>query len=365
MGAGRKWNTKRTAIIPALVAYVLVIGVHSTAHATRGNASLTNPQVLALPASAWPPNTVMEDSRAIDAAAADSGLLLLSAIVARSQTYASAGMTTGYFQRYAHRDSSAGDVLAYWMATLYGTSSQADTMVELGKQAIDRHATPAVDQVCPAGLPGNCAMFVTTSIGSTVRVGYAVWSADNVMAEVALVAYAGTPAFPLDVFTTDLNTLAEGANTATDAALYPIAPTTDIPVPTMTPVPVRSTAVVTSTRTSTPTATIVTPPSPTVSATAVPLFVTVRVRSHSVVAGAYQAIRVTTLARATLTIVVTFPDGSAKRHHGAAGLLGHAVWSFRQPPRHTTASRRTARVVVTARGGAGSSAVARAQYSIR
>jgi hypothetical protein len=343
----------------------LVTGAPAWAHATQRNASLTNPQVLALPVSAWPPDTVMEEGRVIDAAAADSGLLLLTAIVARSQSYVSAGMTTGYFQRYARRDSSAGDVLAYWMATLYGTSGQADAMVELGKQAIGRHATPALDQMCPVELPANCTVFVTTSIGTTVRVGYVVWSTDNVLAEVALVAYAGTSAFPLDVFTSDLNTLVEGANTATNSALHPLPPATDTPVPTMTSTPVRPSPVATSTRNSTPTATVIPPPSPTVTATMVPLFVTVRVRNHSVVAGSYQTISVTTLARATLTIVVTFPDGSTKRHHGAAGLLGNVVWSFRQPPGHSTTSSHKARVVVTARQGSRGSVVARTQYSIR
>ena len=335
------------------------------ADATRVSASLINPQSLALPDSVWPPNTVMEEGRAIDATTADSGLLLLSAIVSRSETYASAGMTSGYFQRYAHRDSGTGDILAYWMPTLYGTSGQAETMVELGKQAVGRHATPALARACPTNLPPNCTVFITTGVGNTVRVGYAVWSTDTILAEVALVAYAGTAAFPLEVFTTDLNTLVEGANTTANAELHPIPSATVTPVPTLTSTPVVPTAVPTSTRTSTATVTASAPASPTFTATAVPLFVAVRVLNHSVATGSYQTIRVTTLARATLTIVVTFPDGSTKRHHGAAGLLGNAVWSFRQPAGHTTASGHTARVVVTAREGSRGPVVGRAQYSIR
>jgi hypothetical protein len=305
----------------------------------------------------------LEEGRVIDAAAADSGLLLLSATVSRSQTYASAGMNSGYFQRYAHRDSTTGDVLAYWMPTLYATSTQAETMVDLGKQAIGHQATPALSQVCPPDLPANCTVFVTTSVGNTVRVAYAVWSTDNIQAEVALVAYAGTSDFPLDLFTSDLDTLVQSAGTTTNAALRPVPTATETPGQTATPA--RGTSQPTSTRTSTPRATATAPPTPTNTATAVPLFVSVRVANHSVAARSYQTIRVTTLARATLTIVVTFPDGSAKRHQGAAGLLGHAAWTFRQPAGHTTALGYMARVVVTARDGSGSRSVASAHYSIR
>jgi hypothetical protein len=356
---------RQTVIILIFILSAVMGGIPASVQATGRIAALTNPQVLALPSTAWPAGTVMEEGRVIDAAAADSGLLLLSAIVARSQTYTSAGMTSGYFQRYARRDSTIGDVLAYWMPTLYATSAQADTMVELGKQAIGRHATPAANLACPVELPTNCTVFVTTSVGNTVRVGYAVWSMDNVLAEAAIVAYAGTAAFPLDAFAADLTTLVQAGNTTTNAALHPVPTATDTAVSTPTPTPVRPTSVPANTRSATPTATATLTPSSTPTATMVPLFVSVRVRRHTVPTGAQQTILVTTLPRAGLVTVVTFPDGATKRHQGTAGLTGAAVWSFRQPARHTTPSGHTARVVVTARVGSRPSAVSSTRYSIR
>ncbi len=307
----------------------------------------------------------MEDGRAITAADADTGLLLLSATVSRSLTYAAAGMTTGYFERYARRDPTAGNVLVYWMPTLYATNTQADTMVELGKQAIGHHATPAVSQACPPELPANCTVFITTSVNNSIRVGYAVWSMDNVLAEASLVAYAGTSAFPLDVFQAELTTLVQAANATIGAALHPTATATRTPLPTKTPRPATATLGPTSTKTSIAKTPAVRTPTPTPTATAVQLFVSVRAQHRSVTAGSQQTIRVSTLPRARLVIIVTFPDRVTKRHQETAGLLGTAVWSFRQPRGHTTASRHTAQVVVTARAGSQASVVSRTHYVIR
>jgi hypothetical protein len=275
----------------------------------------------------------------VDAAAADTGLLLLSSIVSRRQTYASAGMTTGYFQRYAQRSNSAGNVLAYWLAGVYATSAEAASMVDLGKQAIQSHATPAVTQACPAQLPSNCGLFVTTSISNTVHVGYAVWSTVNVLAEVALVVYSGTSAFPTDVFAQDMNRLVLAANDTTSAVLYPA------PTATNTTAPVLPTSLPTRTPTATPS------PTATATATPLPLFVSVRLQHRSVKAGAQQA--------------VNFPDGATKRHHGTADGRGAATWTYRQPAGHTTASKRTARVVVTVRMGSQTPMAAGRSYVIR
>jgi hypothetical protein len=356
---------KRNLLLLILGYFLVVAGLPTSVHATRSDASLTDPQGLALPASAWPADTVMEEAQVINAADADTGFLLPSATVSRTLTYAAAGMTSGYYQRYAHRSPGAGNVLVYWMPTLYGTSSQADTMVALGKQAIAHHATPAVSQACPDGMPANCTVFITTSVSNSIRIGYAVWSMDNVLAEASLVAYAGTSAFPLDVFQAEQTTLVQAAYTTMNAALHPAPTATDTPVSTDTPQPARATPVPTSTKTSVPTATATAIPSPTPTATVIPLFVSVRVQHRSLTVGSQQTIRVSTLPRATLAMVVTFPDGVTKRHQGTAGLQGTAAWSFRQPSGHTTASSHTARVVVTARTQSHLSAKSSTRYTIR
>ena len=300
----------------------------------------------------------------INAADADTGLLLLSATVSRTLTYTAAGMTTGYFQRYAHRDPVAGNVLVYWMPTLYATSTQAETMADLGKQAIGHHATPAVSQACPPDLPANCTVFITTSVNNSIRVGYAVWSIDSVLAEASLVAYAGTSAFPLDVFQAEFTTLVQTAGTTTNAAMHPVTTATDTPVPPTTRQPATATPVPTTTQTRIPTVNATPTPQATATSTALPLFVSVRVQHRSVTVGSRQTIHVSTLPRARLAMVVTFPDRVTERHQDTAGLLGTALWSFRQPSGHTT-SRHTVQVIVTARSGSQPPAVSRTHYSIR
>ena len=59
---------KRILVLLILGSMVLMASIPTSAHATRGAALLTAPQALALPASAWPADTVMEEGRVITAA---------------------------------------------------------------------------------------------------------------------------------------------------------------------------------------------------------------------------------------------------------------------------------------------------------
>jgi hypothetical protein len=186
-----------------------------------------------------------------------------------------------------------------------------------------------------------------------------VWSTENLLAEVALVAYSGTSAFPPNVFAPDMNTLVLAANQTTISALYPAPTATNTPVSTATTAPVSPTSL--PTRTPTPTLA----PTATATATPLPLFVSVRLQHRSVKAGAQQTVHVTTLPSADVSIDVTFPDGAGKRHHATADEHGAATWAYRQPAGHTTASKRTAHVVVTARIGSRPPMTAGRSYVIR
>jgi hypothetical protein len=148
----------------------------------------------------------------------------------------------------------------------------------------------------------------------------------------------------------------------------PIAPTATA-TPTQAPPTATSTSTSTpqptATHTPVPTATMTPAPTSTPTSTPVPLFVTVHLAHASVGIGKKQTITVTTIAHAGVAVVVTFPDGAKKRGSGTAGGDGRYSWSFKQPAGHTTPSKRTAGVAVTATHGSDAPVKARASYTIR
>jgi hypothetical protein len=142
------------------------------------------------------------------------------------------------------------------------------------------------------------------------------------------------------------------------------------PTPTPTRAPSTPTAVSTSTplpsATSTPVPTATSTPAPTSTPTStpIPLFLTIHLAHASVGSGKKQTVSVTTVAQASVAVVVTFPDGTRKRGAGVARDDGSYAWTFKQPAGHTTTSKRTARVVVTANHGADTPVTARGSYTI-
>ena len=91
---------------------------------------------------------------------------------------------------------------------------------------------------------------------------------------------------------------------------------------------------------------------------------TVHLGHKSVASGKKQTVSATTLANATVTVVVTFPDGAKIHRTGAADAAGLYAWSFKQPAGHTRAAKRTVGVLVTATHGSDVSVKASASYTI-
>lgn len=134
--------------------------------------------------------------------------------------------------------------------------------------------------------------------------------------------------------------------------------------PTPTP-PATATVGANPAPTSTPVPTVGAPPAPTATSTPLPLFVKLAIGHKTVKAGAKQSIKVTTLAGAAITIVVTFPDGAKKRHTATAAANGTLAWTFKQPGGHTTRAKHAAKVSVTVSKGAGSAVKSAKSYTIR
>jgi plastocyanin len=132
---------------------------------------------------------------------------------------------------------------------------------------------------------------------------------------------------------------------ATPTATLP-PPPTSVPTagPTSAPAPTVGATSVPPTST----------PRPTATSTALPLFVKLAIGHKSTKAGAKQSIKVTTLPGATVSITVTFPDGSKKRQSAHASAAGTFNWSFKQPSGHTSRTKHTVKVAVTVSNGNGS-----------
>jgi hypothetical protein len=91
----------------------------------------------------------------------------------------------------------------------------------------------------------------------------------------------------------------------------------------------------------------------------------VAIGHKSVKAGTKQSVKVTTLPGAAISIVVTFPDGTKMHRTATASDSGTFTWTFKQPGRHTTRTKHTAKVAVTVSHGAGSRVKSTKTYTIR
>jgi hypothetical protein len=151
-----------------------------------------------------------------------------------------------------------------------------------------------------------------------------------------------------------------------------IAGPAETPTPTSTAIPqptstLSPTATPPPTATNTPTAAATATPTSTSTPTStpLPLFVAVHLAHKSVMSGKKQTVFISTVAGAAVTVVVTFPVGAKLRRAGAADAAGHYAWTFKQQASHTTAAKRTARVLVTVTHGSDVPVKAGARYTIR
>jgi hypothetical protein len=262
-------NMMTRTVTPLVILAILIVCVLPFQALARSNmAALTNPQLLELLPSAWPAGTTMEEDRVVSAKEADGVLFLLSGLISRSLSYTAGGMTTGLFQRYDDRHSGPGPgettitAIAEWLGTLYLTDTQAANMEAAEEEALQQHARIDSTLHCPPQFPANCTLFLLSGSGAGVHVllAYAVWSVDNVLAELALMAEDDSPIYAPAVFADSVNTLMNAANDKVNGALNPTPTPTPTPTatPTMTPTPTQvtpSTATPTVAPTTTPTAT--------------------------------------------------------------------------------------------------------------
>jgi hypothetical protein len=249
-------------LIPVLI--LLLLGLPSPILA-RSNSSPagTAPAAIALllPDSAFPSGSPVI-SHPVDAAYVDSASTSAFQVgtLYHNTSYASAGMTDGYYQVDGYNNPGGFKEVTYWLASIYSTDAEAAARVDDAKTSVRQKAQPVVELTpCPKVSGQNCSVFsfvAVTADGTQLQALYAVWSVGNVVAELFL---GGLPPdkvqASLDSFTGHFAGLLTAANTTIDAAVVlPPTPTT-IPTasptlaPTQTP---TSTAIPTSTPTSTP-----------------------------------------------------------------------------------------------------------------
>lgn len=99
---------------------------------------------------------------------------------------------------------------------------------------------------------------------------------------------------------------------------------------------------------SNPTATPTLVPTATPTATVIPLTLRLALAHSRVSAGQTQKVTITTLAGATVTIGVTFPNGKKNSVQGSASASGKISYSYIQPAGVTKGSNRTVSVHATA-----------------
>jgi hypothetical protein len=310
---------------------------------------------LKLPPSAFPPGAYLYEQYEESASQADNsrfGSLHVS-------TYANLGMQGGWFQYYTTQmPDGLFDVV--YLGSYYSSSSDASRALN----DVRNNPTFAHGASCTYG--DQCYEdFIGTSFpDGEYRGVLRVIQNSNALAEVISVV----PAADLSSLQGQIFANVDRVSAAFVQVAAPLAPTA---TPTSTRAPSTATPTSTSTpqptatRTPMPTATVTPAPTSTPTSTPIPLFATVRLAHSSVGIGKKQTIAVTTIANADVAVVVTFPDGAKKRGSGTAGDNGRYSWSFKQPAGHTTASKRTASVVVIATHGSEAPVKAKGSYSIR
>jgi hypothetical protein len=114
---------------------------------------------------------------------------------------------------------------------------------------------------------------------------------------------------------------------------------------------------------SNPTATATLVPTATPTATVVPLTLRLSLAHSKVSAGGTQKVTATTLAGASVSVSVTFPNGKKDSVQGSAGASGKLSYSFTQPSGMTRGSNHTVTVHASA-SALGQSKSATKKYTI-
>ena len=319
------------------------------AHQTSTSGSIQSGSQLRLPASAFPSTSYLYEEHEESTTRADNSLFGSLHV----GTYAALGMQGGWFQYYTTRLPDGLFDVAY-LGSYYASSSDAARAFD----DVRNNPKFARGTMCNYGEQCYQDYIGVTFSDGEYRGLLQVVQSSNGLAEVISVA----PAADLDTLQ---GQMIANVNRVSGAFVQAAAPA--VPTATSTPTQVPPTAIPANTATPLPTATS----TPTSTATAtptntpIPLFASVRLAHASVAVGKKQTISVTSLAGAHLSVVVTFPDGVKKRASGVGDTTGNYSWSFKQPAGHTTASKHTVHVLVTATHGSDAPVQAKGSYTIR
>lgn len=349
---GHAYKTKTGPVYGQALGSVRRLVPLAVSRQTNGSGSVQLALQLELPASAFPPGSYLYEEHEFTPSQADNSRFSSLHV----STYANLGMQGGWFQYYTtHLPDGLFDVA--YLGSFYASSSDASRAFN------DVRNNPVFANGTACSYGDQCYQDYIGAVFSDgeYRGVLQVIQSSNALMEVMSVVPAA------DLSARESEILAN-VNRVSAAFVVVVAP----PVPTATPTATRmpATATPTSTTTSQPTATLT--PLPTATATAaptstntpIPLFVTVHLAHKSIGSGTKQTVSVTTLSGATVSVMVTFPDGVKLRRTGAADPTGHYKWSFKQPSGHTRAAKHIAGVVVTATNGSAASVRANASYTI-
>ncbi|HEX6510503.1 MAG TPA: hypothetical protein VF221_22975 [Chloroflexota bacterium] len=344
-------------VIPAL----LVVSLGARGSATLAQTVLGQVQSseqLALPASAFPSDYKEGAGEAWPLSQADGSSFSSMHV----KSYTALGMQGAWYQYYAKVIfAQSGNVVlvspveAAYLGTYYPDETSAVAAYN------DVLSNPALPNPVTCSFGTRCVTYTVTL--SHNGVDYAAMARivqyGNAVAELRADTTLELADQVSNTFTATLDGMSQAFVQAVSSLPPPSTPTS-----TSTPVPPTATATPPATATSTPTQTPTATATSTPTSTPIPLFLSVKLGHRSVRAGTRQTVSVTTLPAAGVTVVVTFPDGTKKRHSGTASESGTYSWSFSQPAGHTAASRHPARVAVTATSGTQRPVTATRSYTI-
>lgn len=324
----------------------------AVSHQTAGSGSVSLALQLELPASAFPPGSYLYEEHEETASQADDSRFSSLHV----STYANLGMQGGWFQYYTSQIPDGLFDVAY-LGSFYTSSSDASRAFN------DVRTNPVFANGTACSYGDQCYQdYIGTifSDGEYRGVLQVIQSSNALMEVMSLVPAA-------DLSSRQSEILAN-IDRASAAFIQVVTPPAATAAPTATHVPSTSTPTSTTTPqpsvTNTPIPTATATPTATSTSTPIPLFVTVHLAHKSLGSGKKQTVSVTTLSNASVTVVVTFPDGAKMHHTGTADAAGHYMWSFTQPSGHTRASKHTATIVVTVTDGSSAPVTAGGRYTI-
>jgi hypothetical protein len=336
-----------------------------TAAQTRSG-FIQNSNQLALPASAFPTGYQGDAGEVWLAPKADGSSFSQMHV----KSYTAMGMQGAWYEYFAKvilvfssSGAVAGPAEAVYLGTYYQDALSAANAYS------DVLSNPALSNPMPCSYGTRCVTYavnLTFSNGVTYDGLARIVQQGNAVAEIRV----DTPdvlsgQISTGTFTANLDGVSQAfVQTVGGAPVTAPTDTPTVPAATSTSTPIPQTATPTSTRIP-PTATPTSTPTATPTSTPIPLSLAVKLGHKVVAAGAKQSISVTTLPGANVSVVVTFPDGAKKRHSGTADENGAYTWSFKQPAGHDTASKHTAKVVVTVSHGTDTPLKTTKSYTIK